>query len=221
MPVTIDSRLMMLADMVPGCRVAADIGADHGFLGVYLAQTGRCGRVILTDISEKSLEKARRLAKSSGVGDRIDFRVGSGAEPLDEPVDAAIVAGMGGETIAQIVEIGKYKLGGARIIMQPNTSISTLRVRLERAGYQICDENISRTAGRWYVAMAAVPGESSMTDAERAIGPILLSKRPALLEGYAAFWIRVLEKALTGAEAGRSDNRGAIASELKIWRDNT
>ena len=33
LPFELDERLRMLSALVPACPVAADIGADHGFLG--------------------------------------------------------------------------------------------------------------------------------------------------------------------------------------------
>ena len=59
--ISLDPRLTALADLCPACRVFADIGTDHGRLGAYLLQVGRCRRALLTDISAPSLEKARKL----------------------------------------------------------------------------------------------------------------------------------------------------------------
>ena len=53
--ISLDPRLTALADLCPACRVFADIGADHGRLGAYLLQVGRCRRALLTDISASSL----------------------------------------------------------------------------------------------------------------------------------------------------------------------
>ena len=59
--IALDPRLSMIARMVGACECCADIGCDHGRLGAFLLQSGQCRRVQLTDISEPSLDKAKRL----------------------------------------------------------------------------------------------------------------------------------------------------------------
>ena len=61
MRVELDARLNMLAALTPACSVAADVGADHGFLGAWLIENRRCERVQFLDISAPSLNKARKL----------------------------------------------------------------------------------------------------------------------------------------------------------------
>ena len=44
----LSKRMRMNADLVPeGCRLA-DVGCDHGYVSIYLAQAGRCGAIFGT-----------------------------------------------------------------------------------------------------------------------------------------------------------------------------
>ena len=61
MPIRIDERLTAIATLIKGGTVA-DVGCDHGKLGYYLVSTDRAERVIATDISAPSLQKAYELA---------------------------------------------------------------------------------------------------------------------------------------------------------------
>ena len=61
-------RLQAAADMINGSHRAADIGCDHGRLSVALLQQGRADRVIASDISAPSLQKATELAALCGLG---------------------------------------------------------------------------------------------------------------------------------------------------------
>ena len=46
MKIELDERLGMLADMVPVCSAAADVGTDHGFLGAWLLENKKCGKML-------------------------------------------------------------------------------------------------------------------------------------------------------------------------------
>lgn len=216
---SLDGRLRAAANLVPPCALAADIGTDHGQLGAHLLLTGRCARVAFTDVSAPSLEKAKRLIDRLGLMPRADFYVGDGAQALPFAPDAAILAGMGGVTIAEIVERGAQALGNATLIMQPNVAVPALRLRLAGAGYAICDEDVAFTAGRYYVLIAAKRGEAYYTRQEALVGPVLLKKRPPAFEGYARFRVRVLQKALLGAQKAGGGTTGELEEELETWKE--
>lgn len=49
--IKLNDRLQMIADRLQNEKTMADIGTDHGFLPVFMLQSGLCERVILADIS--------------------------------------------------------------------------------------------------------------------------------------------------------------------------
>ena len=218
--IVLDPRLSMIAEMVGRCNACADIGCDHGRLGAFLLQHGWVERMVLADISDPSLDKARALIRLLGLEARTRFLVCDGADALDTPVDVAVIAGMGGTTIAGIVERGRARLGNARLILQANVAQPELRARLSAVGYALTDERIVRDGRRLYVLMEAHPGKSEYDFREKLVGPVLLKERPALLRDLAAFYIRVARKALAGAEAGNEEQTARqLRRELEIWED--
>ncbi len=218
--ISLDPRLSAIAEMLGSCDCCADIGSDHGRLGAFLLQNHRCKRAVLTDISADSLAKARKLVALVGVEARCDFRVGDGALALDSPVDAAVIAGMGGETIAEIVENAQGRLDGARLIVQPNVAAPELRARLNAAGWRIEDEELARDGRRIYLILAAALGEQALSAREVEVGPLLLAKRHPLLGDYAAFRLRVDGKALVGARAGKDEAAAAeLSRRIAIWEE--
>jgi tRNA (adenine22-N1)-methyltransferase len=86
----------------------ADIGTDHGFLPIELVRSSKCPKVIMTDISQPSLNKSIQNAKDSLTGEelaRADFRCGDGLRTLKPgEVNAVVIAGMGGKTIVEMLE---------------------------------------------------------------------------------------------------------------------
>ncbi len=67
MKLPVSKRLLCCAELVPPCRTVADIGTDHGYLGIHLLRTGRCRRVIAADLREKPLASARANAAAFGI----------------------------------------------------------------------------------------------------------------------------------------------------------
>ena len=218
--ISLDPRLSLIAEVLGTCTCCADIGSDHGRLGAFLLQNHRCERVCLTDISAPSLDKARRLIALLGLEEKSAFYVGDGALALGERVDAAVIAGMGGETIAEIIEGSEGRLNGAKLILQPNVAAPQLRRRINTCGWKITGEALVRDRRRIYVIIEAIQGEQTLTEAEYEVGPFLLAEKPAELADYAQFRLRVANKALSCARNGSDvENIEALKREIAIWED--
>ncbi len=71
---------------------AVDLGTGSGAIAISLALEGPFARVVGVDISEAALNVARENAQTAGVGDRVEFRLGSLYEPLrsDERFDVVV-----------------------------------------------------------------------------------------------------------------------------------
>ena len=71
MKIPISKRLLCCASKVPqGARVA-DIGCDHGYLGIWLLTEGAASFVAACDLWEKPLEKAKQNAAAYGTAAHI------------------------------------------------------------------------------------------------------------------------------------------------------
>ena len=218
--VSLDPRLSKIAEMLGTCVSCADIGSDHGRLGAFLLQNGQCSKVYLTDISAPSLDKARKLCSLIGFKDEVEFRVGDGALALDKKVDSVVIAGMGGETIADIIENSDGRLDGSTLLLQPNVAAPQLRRRMNAAGWKIVDEALAKDGRRTYLIIKAVQGSQRLTDVEAEVGPVILKNRPAELAEYVQFRLRVAKKALEGAQHGSDqENILALKREIAIWED--
>ena len=117
---TISQRLKEIAGLVTvGSRVA-DIGADHGYLSIYLVKEGIASFVYTCDIGEGPLNNARRNIEKSGVKN-IELRLCDGLDGIDpESVDTVIIAGMGGDVISGIIErVPWIKAKNYTLILQP------------------------------------------------------------------------------------------------------
>ena len=176
-----DKRLRAAADWVEPCDIIADIGCDHGRLGAMLLLENRARHLIASDISEKSLQKAKHCLKRHGLTGRAEFFVADGLEALEQTVDTVCILGMGGDTLSGILLRGQDKLKGASLVLGAHTNLYMVRKTLQAIDYRIVGEQVVRSEGRMYVLLRAVPKsgiEEPYTRRELMLGPIFLEERP-------------------------------------------
>lgn len=154
MKIPISPRLLSCAGFVPvGARVA-DIGCDHGYLGIYLLHNGIASTVIATDINEGPLQCAYRNAHKYGVADRMRFYLSDGLRNVPRDFDTLVCAGMGGQTMISILEAAPWlKNGQYRLILQCQTKTHLLRRYLSQQGWHITQETVLRDGKFLYTLM--------------------------------------------------------------------
>ena len=176
-------RLEMVASLVPKSDIVCDIGTDHAYLPIYLVKKGISKKVIASDINKGPLMQAEKNITAYGETDSVKTRLSDGFSSYEYgEVETAVIAGMGGETIAEIIKNDK---GIAFFILQPQSAHSELRTFLSSNGYVIEREKICREGRKMYVAMAVSRGESrELSIVEKEIGPCLIEERPPLFKDY-------------------------------------
>lgn len=177
---TLQPRLQKLADLVPSEAVLADVGTDHGYLPVWLLQQGRIARAIASDINKKPLEHARQTASEFGYSDQIEFRLCAGLDSyVPGEADTIVIAGMGGETIASILEAAPWtKENGIQLLLQPMTKTEYLRAWLSGKGYAFTYECLVSDKDYLYPVLCVKGGEARILPDEASYGGILLEHDP-------------------------------------------
>lgn len=167
----LDKRLKMCADLVGGEGIVCDVGTDHAYLAAELVLSGKCKRVIASDVKEGPLESARKTVERYGVADKVELILSDGLKniPLDGVSDI-VIAGMGGETIADI--IGNVHTDKIRWILQPMSKPEILREKLYGYQMKITSEKIIEDGDKLYVVMCAEDNEEwhYLTEAESLFG---------------------------------------------------
>lgn len=181
----LDERLQAAADLFSACDLGADIGADHGRLSCHLLHTNTCQRMIVADISDDSLQKARNLLSLHRLDERADFRVADGLKALEgKKAACAAICGMGGALISKILLAGKAYLQGAALVICSHTDIPLVRKTLQEIGYHIANEKIVRAKGRFYIVLRAEAGKADYSEKELYLGPCLLQQQDDMLLRY-------------------------------------
>ena len=150
-------RLNVIADYIEKGAAVADIGTDHGFLPVYLAQRDIARVIIASDISAGSLSSARRTAVKYGVDDKIKFVTAPGLDGVGEhEVDTVVISGIGGENIAGIIAAAPWlRQQHVKLILQPQTKLDKLHDFLVESNYAIHDTATVNDRNKLYTIILA------------------------------------------------------------------
>ena len=154
-------RLQAVASFVPEGARLADIGTDHAYLPVSLLLDGKIPSAIAADLRKGPLDRARMTAQEYGCTEQVSFRLCDGlAEIKSYETDVISIAGMGGETIAEILGAAKWvNRNGVPAILQPMSSQPELRRWLWQNGYRIQEEKLVREGDTLYVILLVQAGE--------------------------------------------------------------
>ncbi|MBQ7348394.1 MAG: SAM-dependent methyltransferase [Clostridia bacterium] len=169
-------RLNKIYSEIPECEVFADIGCDHGYIAKAMLDNGKCRRVIVSDISEKCLDKALTL-----LSDYISLNlaigvVSNGFEKLPA-CDVALIAGMGGREIISIMKHAKSLPD--TLILQPMKNISDVRRFVVESGYKIRLDKMFKSQEKFYELLVISKGADRLTDDEIEFGRTNLSEANA------------------------------------------
>ncbi len=217
-PIHLDERLSTVASLVPPGSRVADIGCDHGLLICSLVESGRAPGGVACDLREGPLSQARHEINRRGLEDRISCRQGSGLSQVSpEEADVIVLAGMGGELIASILEECPWAPREDKLyILQPMTRGAHLRRRLCRGGYEILSETACIASRHPYTVMlvrwTGRVLELGPYDLYAFIGELSKSPSPAG-KAYARRVVTALSRRETG-ELGANPREAALLRTL-------
>lgn len=224
-PVELSERLKAVAGLVTEGASVADIGTDHGYIPIWLAETGRCTRIIASDVNRGPADRAAEHIRACGLADRIEVRCADGLKGLcPGEAETVILAGMGGPLMIRILEESPEIVEKVReFILQPQSEIGKVRAYLNRRGFRVIAEELVEEAGKYYPMMKAVHGEESAYLPEELLyGRILLAKRHRTLYRYLLRERRIqgeLLDRLTEQSGERVEKRRAQVEETLVELD--
>ncbi|MDP4089852.1 MAG: class I SAM-dependent methyltransferase [Bacillota bacterium] len=196
----ISDRLKRIAGMVNRCSSIADIGTDHGYIPIFLVKNRVCERAVASDINRGPVLRALANVKKAGLEGAIECRLGGGLGIVSPgEVEGAVIAGMGGYLIVDILEerpevVQKLQF----VVLQPVQHSVVMRKYLYNRGYDIIDEELCYDEGKYYeIIKARFDGVSrDAEDIYYEIGSKLLEKKHPLLKEFIHFKIKKNEAAI-------------------------
>ena len=132
-----------------------DVGTDHAYLPGWLTRRGICPHAIGVDIRPQPLARAKETVEKYRAGDLVELRLSDGlSEVLAHEVEDIVIAGMGGEVIAGILEAAPWiRDKEKRLILQPMSRAECLREYLFQHGFALEEEEIVLNNRRLYTVM--------------------------------------------------------------------
>lgn len=157
MALKLSPRLLAAASLVSIGSKVADIGTDHGYIPIYLLENGICKSALAVDLNLKPLEIAYENIKNAGFSDKIKCILSDGFSALScDVADTFVIAGMGGETIAKIIENCIFaKSNRYTYILQPMSKKEVLRRFLFDNGFEIESELLAFEKDKIYTVFSA------------------------------------------------------------------
>ena len=215
MKIPLSDRLLVCASYLSNGYRVADIGCDHGYLGIHLLKNCNAKSIIAADINEGPLQSAMRNAEKYGVADKMTFHLSDGAKDIPRDFDALVCAGMGADTMIHILEEAPW-LQTERyvLVLQCQSKTPMLRRYLSDTGWRIAEESIVKDGKFLYTVMAAVwePENAGLTAGECYLSPAMLLRKSADLKAY---YDRTVEGLRLAVEHQQDSEKAAILAELE------
>lgn len=219
-------RLIAVAELVPFGSCVVDIGTDHAYVPVHLIRSGRAAKVIASDVHEGPVDNARHVVEKAGLESVIEIRLGSGFETVkSEEVDVAILAGMGGFLIRDlIIECMALVKNLKLLVLQPMVAIRELRSWLVEMGFELVEERVAVEGKKYYeIFSVRYTGVCQFADEKLAeIGQNMIHSTDTISMQYLAFKIVKLERLLEETSKAREpdqNTRSSIKERLKILKE--
>lgn len=209
----LSKRLQTVADMVTRGNRVCDVGCDHGYVSIYLAEQGISPGVLAMDVRKGPLNAARKHVAEQNLEDIIETRLSDGLHNYNiGEAQSLVCAGMGGRLMQRILEEDKDKTASFReLILQPQSEMEQFRCFLRENDYCIQDEEILEEDGKFYQVIRSVPAqnyrirwaageqklpEEELCKLEDRYGPVNLNKKTSVFLSYLSREEKIYEEIL-------------------------
>ncbi len=162
--VRLSRRLQAVADFVTSGSRIADVGCDHAYTSIYLAEHGIAPGIIAMDVNQGPIDRAKENIRKYGHSDIIETRKSDGLEKLEPgEADTILIAGMGGALMVQILTNKKEVLQSVKeLVLQPQSEIHKVRRMLQEEGFLIVGEDMVKEDGKYYFIMKALKNSADL-----------------------------------------------------------
>lgn len=200
MKLDISIRLKTIASMVDKCEVLVDVGTDHAYIPIYLVKKQICDKAIASDINKGPVEKARLNVAMEGLKEKIQCRLGGGFSTVrTSEVDVAVIAGMGGNLIRDIILEHENVFKNLQYaVLQPVQNPEVLREFIYKKGYEILDEELCFEDEKYYQIIKVKFNNKPVNIKEiyYEVGQKLIEKKHPLLKDFLIHLVNKYKKIL-------------------------
>ncbi len=183
--VALSPRLEAVLAAVGRCGVLADICTDHALVALAAVARGVAAQAIAVELRRPPLALASQNRARSRLEGRVLLVRGRGLAPVRR-AEVVVIAGVGGDLAAQLLEAGGACAGATRIVVQPNRHSREVRAWAKRAGFQLVEERAVAEGEQLHLVLSFEKrsGEDAAygvrpPEVELLLGPLLLASTEA------------------------------------------
>ncbi|MBR4496625.1 MAG: tRNA (adenine(22)-N(1))-methyltransferase TrmK [Acholeplasmatales bacterium] len=205
------NRIETLASLTKGSKIICDVGCDHGYVVIEALKNYGVEKAIAADINESPLNQAKLNAK--GLYDKIEFILSDGFKNINSDFDTAIIAGMGGILIKDIILSSINKLKNKKLILQANSDRPFLRKFLNENNFKIVNEIALFDQNKYYEIIVCEKGNESLDEFDIEFGPILRRNKTDIYINHYENELNNLEKIIKNIS-----DKDKLEEKLKYYR---
>ena len=200
-------RLKTIEEMVEADKIVADIGTDHALLPVELVLSGKIKKAFAVDNKSGPYLRAQQYIRASGCDRYITAMLSDGLTSVPEEADCWVIAGMGYDTAAMILDQPKKVNMNQLLIVQVNHGVSNMRKYLMSNCWQIMDERIIFDVHYYQIIKAVkVKAIVRLKPDDIEFGPLLRKEKNAVFTAYWQLQMQKLQNIVD--QLDRSSKRG-------------
>lgn len=191
-------RIDTLCSFLKRAESFADVGCDHGYCSEFVLKNRLCDKVIFSDVSKGSLQKAQTLLARFVKEGRAVGVLGDGFYGVPKDTEQVLIAGMGGSEIVSILSDKKYGFIPRYFVFQPMHDSEKLRRYLIENGAYI-HRDFTFEDGKFYDLIVGENGKTetqTYTDAEYEFGKENISSMPEAFRKRTEKQIKNIDKYL-------------------------
>lgn len=164
----LSNRIRHIINMCKYNETIIDVGCDHGYISIGLLNSNKCSRCYAVDINKDPINIAMNNIKKYNLDTKIRCILSDGFNWFDNLENtSAVIAGMGGSTIASIINrnINKIKYMNY-ILIQPNAYSKDIRKYLYDKQFHVEKEDVIYSKGIYYEYILILPKQQENLDKE-------------------------------------------------------
>lgn len=148
----LSKRLETVASMVTKGNRAADVGCDHGFVPIFLVESGISPLAVAADVRPGPLSRAKEHIKEHRLEEKIQTRLSDGLANIKPgEADSLIMSGIGGILMMRLLQDEEHTAKSFKeLILSPQSELFDVRRYLVSNGYLIEYEHMLCDEGKYY-----------------------------------------------------------------------
>ncbi len=215
--ICLSPRMEMIVSMISKGNRIVDIGCDHAYVSIAAVLRNISPSALAMDVVKGPLQKAGEHVRQYNLDKYIETRLSNGLQNYKEgEADTAIMAGMGGMLIKEIISNSLAKAKSLKeLILSPQSNIPELRVFLSENNFCIVDERMVVDEEKYYIVMKVVKGRQVLSKQDELFGPILKSDKSKVTIEYFEKELQKNKEILCKLEEHSSEASKIRAEEIR------